>query len=215
MTKRKIYYVPGTISLLLLLPLLYEWCQKEQASTQLRVLEVMVSDPKGLFANPAPIRDYLSVELTGNAVTDKIKLDYAQIRIHEIETSADQLHGINIRFTDSTKYRSVVRVMDMLLNRQSNTIRWLWWKKNVWCFLAMPQTNEAPAPLPFLCGTSYMNQIELPEDPIEKAIDLVKSFWPVAIAFSELVLCTGLFILRLRPTPLKLMRVLSQARGRQ
>ena len=223
MTKRKIYYVPGMISLVLLLPLLYKWCQKEQASRELRALEVTVTNPKELLTKPIyglttfpPARDYLTLELTGNTVTDKIKLDYAQIRIHELETSADQIHGINIHFADSAKYRSVVKALDILLNK-SNTIRCLWWKKDIWCLAPPTQPADVPAPILPFCGTSYMNRILVEESVkglTEGAIDLFKSYWPVLMIFSGLVLCAAYFILQLRPAPFKLMRVFSEARRR-
>ena len=224
MIKRKIYYVPGMVSLLLLWPLLYDWCQNEQASRDLRVLEVTIPNPKeilpdriyGLTELP-PERDYLTFELTGNAVTDKIKLDYAQIRIHEIGTGADQIHGINIHFTDATKYRSMIKAVDMLIQEKLN-ILWLWHKKDIWCFAIPPRTTDTPAPsLPF-CGTRYIDCIgfeEPQEGFMEDVASLFKSYWPMVIIFSGLMLCAAYFISRRRPAPLKLVRVFTEPRGRQ
>jgi len=207
------------ISLLLLWPLLYEWYQTEQASHDLRVLEVTVPNRKELLADPIygvtvfpPARDYLTLELTGHAITDKIKLDYVQVRLHEIEANADHIHGINIHFTDSAKYSSLVKAVDILLNK-TNTIRWLWWKKDIWCLMPSPQPANIPAPILPFCGTSYMTHSIPIEKPMDKTFDLFKSYWPVAITFSGLLLCGAFFISRLWPAPLKRIRMFTESRG--
>jgi hypothetical protein len=89
-----------------------------------------------------PARDYLTFVLTGNAVRDKIKLDYAQLIIREIETTEELTHGVNFHFTDSAKYWSFVKALDIL--SQEKATHYIAEHRDIW-FWADP--TEEPEPM--------------------------------------------------------------------
>ena len=69
-------------------------------------------DYKGHFP---PIRDYIDINITGNNYNDKIKLEFAQIRIREILSENNTTSGIHFLFGDSTQYGKFLEVLNILL----------------------------------------------------------------------------------------------------
>ena len=61
-----------------------------------------------------PPRNYAHISLTGNEITDAIKLDMARTGMRRILMEMDTIHGIHFHFGDSARYKTLIRVMDML-----------------------------------------------------------------------------------------------------
>jgi hypothetical protein len=223
MRRHKIYYIPGLISLLILFPLLYEALQKEKARHDYRVLEVFMFDPAELFNNRLnqqfyyaypPLRDYLTLELTGDAIMDKVKLDYAQLRIREIENTGESIDGLNIHFADSAKYGSFVRAFDLL--KRENATLYLAAKRDIW-FWAAPKPRISDARAAYFGGCVCYDQVIVDPGTASQLEDLFyrfKPYWPISILFIALVLCAVRFMLPGGPASLKLVRVFAEMRGR-
>lgn len=208
----------------MLLPILYETLQKEQASHDYRMLEVHMFDTAQLLKDPMyrqaysaypPPRDYHTFELTGNATTDKIKLDYAQLRIRDIENTGEVIHGVNFHFSKNAKYGSFVRVFDVL--KRENATLYLAAKKDIW-FWAGPRPRTPDQPAIYMgCCVCY-NKVVIASGHASQLEDVfyrIKPYWPIAVLLLALMLCTvRFFMLQRRPAALKLARVLPEMRRR-
>lgn len=58
--------------------------------------------------------DFMEITLTGNAIEDKIKLDFAALETRRIIKENDSVQGIKIVFNDSAKYNSLVRILNIM-----------------------------------------------------------------------------------------------------
>lgn len=119
--RRKIYYVPGSISLLILPILFIAYARRFEKTTTRTGIPILWIDPEilqrypGIFPDPfPPARNYAEIYLTGNSETDRTKLDFAQVRIREILNEKDTLQGIYFHFGDKARYGSFIRALDML-----------------------------------------------------------------------------------------------------
>jgi hypothetical protein len=61
-----------------------------------------------------PKRNYTDIVFTGIAKDDKIKLQFARIRIREILLLADTVNGLNFLFTENCRYETFISTLDML-----------------------------------------------------------------------------------------------------
>jgi hypothetical protein len=205
--------------------MLCHFLQEERASRDFRVLEIVSRRAADImkdtltyhFPTFPPARDYLTFELTGDTKTDKIKLDYARLRIREIEQTEDQIHGVNFHFGDSAKYGSLVKALDILFSE--NALTSIHAERDIWYIGPHPQDELKVITPAVMCGTSYYNKrINMDEETTGECRTLwlmISPYWPIAIFFIALVLCAVLFMLHRRPAPLKFVRVFAEARGRQ
>jgi hypothetical protein len=205
--KRRIYYIPGIISLILLVPLSWIKLRQLQKGRDLRVMEITTSfKPTAMLRDTMytqyyntfpPTRDYLTFELTGDLSTDEIKLDSAQLRIREIEDTNDQTHGINFHFGDTAKYSALVRALDILTTEDINGF-YLLYGRNLW-YLGprLPSKHHQVEPA-LICGTGFMRNY--PESDLNEMRMLsLWGHWPLSVLFIALILLTGKFIKGLRP----------------
>jgi hypothetical protein len=109
MTRRKLYYVPGMISLIILPLILLSYSSQWRQKEDWRVVEINYFDHK------PPQRNYLDLRLTGNPSLDKTIIDYSRLRIQEILSSKDTLNGIHFVFGKQAKYSSFVKIFNNML----------------------------------------------------------------------------------------------------
>ena len=60
-----------------------------------------------------PSRTFVDINLTGSDDEDKIKLDFAQLEIRELIKSYDTIKGVHFHFNNQTKYKSLVRAINI------------------------------------------------------------------------------------------------------
>ena len=119
-TKRRIYYLPGMISLVLL-PLICIWYINPGKWFQHHgVLEVVMPDPptrdsdKILYSiSSLPKRNYHNINLTGEEFGDKVKLNNAQFELRRLLQEKDTINGLHIIFGNKTKYWEMVKAIDI------------------------------------------------------------------------------------------------------
>jgi len=58
--------------------------------------------------------DFLEIKLTGNAMEDKIKLDFVALETRRIITENDSVQGLKIIFNDTAKYNSLIRILNIM-----------------------------------------------------------------------------------------------------
>ena len=85
----------------------------------------------------------------GDNQNDKIKLDFAQIRIREILLQNDSTNGLHFRFGDSSQYWTFIKAVDILRFEKAKTYIPL--DNDLWFFHFPPDTTIVS----WICGTTY------------------------------------------------------------
>jgi hypothetical protein len=111
--RRPILYVPGLLSLALLLPLCWKTINEANLFKKYRTMEVVWYDDKMQKEHPLPARNYTDIRLNGDATADAIKLDYSKILIREMISVGDTINAVRIHFADTSKYDSFVRALNI------------------------------------------------------------------------------------------------------
>jgi|ERR1039458_2095951 hypothetical protein len=129
--RKKIYYVPGIISLTILPFVFIYFANREIKPKTFTVLSIFLADtnlPKKypeLFTKYnghfPPQRNYTEIILTGDNRNDETKLDSAQLRIREILSQKDTKRGVHFRFTDNSQYGTFVKTVDILYMERAKT----------------------------------------------------------------------------------------------
>ncbi|HSC53755.1 MAG TPA: hypothetical protein VLC98_09050 [Phnomibacter sp.] len=179
--RKKIYYVPGIISLIILPFLFTHFAEKEIKSNSVGVMRIFLADTNLPKKFPEvfrdfkiefpPKRNYTDIDFTGNEKSDKIKLDYAQIKIREILSANDSVNGVHFKFSDSSKYWAFVKSIDVLRTEGAKTYMPL--DNDLWFYHFPPDTTNVN----FICGTNYI-VLERPEiNWWKKTTVLIESIW--------------------------------------
>ncbi|WP_143087862.1 hypothetical protein [Chitinophaga sp. YR627] len=203
---KKIYYVPGVISLLVLPVLFVVYASVAQRPGSYHVLPVIIRNKQleekfpEIYKWVAPIneRSYEDINITGYQDADQVKLAYAQIRIREILRQNNFAQGIHYHFGDSSNYGAFVKALDILATEEAQL--YMVEDNNIWFYHVPPDTTEYPE-----CGTSlpqyltckvFYAEKPLPTVPLLTRIkDAWDSSWLLIIGFS---LFLGVALARLR-----------------
>ena len=122
MKRRKIYYVPGMISLIFL-PILCVWYLNEKKNV-IRCIEVMYArkyNPNDVtplkydttfLSQSGEKRQYQNFYLTGNAVSDSMQIILYKSNAKQIIKDNDTINGIHINFGDKINYNQYVSTLD-------------------------------------------------------------------------------------------------------
>lgn len=205
---KKIYYVPGVISLLVL-PVLFVLCvSMAQKPRSYHVLQVLIPNrqlekefPETYrWICPVDERSYEDINITGQRNADQVKQAYAQIRVREILHQDDFVRGIHYHFGDSSNYGAFIKAIDILSTEKAQL--YVIEGNNIWFYHAPPDTTEY-----FECGTSlpqyltckvFYGEKPLPPEPVLTRLrDAWASSWLLIIGFS-LFLVVALARLRYR-----------------
>jgi len=142
--RKKKYYIPGIISLLLLPWTFIYFAQRKIRQSTTWAIPIYWADTAILkkfefgFEKYAgqfpPKRNYTVISYSGNSLEDKIRLSYAQIRIREILKGEDTLNGIHFIFGESANYGTFVETVDILRLEGAKT--YMPMENNLWfyCF---------------------------------------------------------------------------------
>jgi hypothetical protein len=207
---KKIYYVPGVISLLVL-PVLFVVCvsiaQKPKGYHTLPLFMLgkqLQQEYSMVFEGRSAVNRsvYEDIHLTGNRATDQIKLAYAQVRIREILRQNNFREGVLYRFSDSANYGAFVKAIDILTTEKEPY--YLLEDNNIWFHDVPPDTigyglkANQPLPYPCLCNDVFYVQKPLPPEPVLTRLkDAWASSWLLIVSFS-LFLVVALARLRYR-----------------
>ncbi len=134
---KKLYYVPGLISLVLLPLLLVYFGKKEIQRLDVRAIEINFWHPSSSRYWHFPERDYKQVILTGNITKDKVALENAKQFIKKLYASEDTLNGIQFTFQDSASYGSFVGLINYLI-KEDITRNVLPYGNNLWVSYPSP-----------------------------------------------------------------------------
>lgn len=152
---KKIYYLPGLISLIFLSILCYQFnfykIPKEQ-----RMLEVTMWNPRDTldypqFGNPLKfVNDkFVKIKLNGEA-SDKIKLEFTQLVIRDLVKQDASTGGIELIFDQKANYSSLTKIYDLC--ETEGAWRYFYFQNKFW--LSKYAITKGMASLTPICGIS-------------------------------------------------------------
>lgn len=206
MKRRKMYYVPGMISLIFL-PILCVWYLNKNKS-DFRVTEVIYAakykphssecfvrfDTSALSVRKNK-RIYIEYKMTGEN-SDKLKLNSIEKQVVRMVNENDTTNGIHIIFDDNAKYETFINLID-ILHKDSIMTRFLPFENNIWFLhfnLSIREKNNICRQMK-LFDNNYLNTRFIEGDkvytilhkPIKQTfIESIKSYlklWPFFIVF--------------------------------
>jgi hypothetical protein len=146
---KKLYYLPGIISLTVLPITFYFFALRELSHIDPRAIRIVWADTARMKANGLaytkykghfpPLRNYADIVFTGNQHDDNTKLEFAQIRIREILKAGDTLNGIHFLFSDNSNYGTFVETLDRL--QIEGAKYYIPLGNNLWFFHFQPDTT--------------------------------------------------------------------------
>lgn len=200
--RKNLYYIPGIISLTILPLLFIYFADKEINARTLGVIPIVLADTnlpkkfpevfrdyKGTFP---PKRNYIDIILTGNEKTDKIKLEFAQIKIGETLAKNDSINGLHFYFSDSSKYWTFVKAIDILRTEGAKTYMPL--DNDLWFYHFPPDTTIEN----WICGTTYNTVVYEKETSwwtktLSQINHYWQSSWQLIISFAAFLAATFIF----------------------
>jgi hypothetical protein len=198
--RKKIYYVPGIISLTLI-PIAFCWfAEVEIRQSTIRTIPIVWADTAFMNKEDVvfssfnghfpPIRNYTDIVITGNQLDDETKLAFAQIRIREILNAGDSVNGLHFIFGDNAKYGSFVGAVDKLRVEGAKT--YMPMDNHLWFYHFPP--NPTVKLLEYDCllcdDVIHFNQ-EISWWTHTKAITVNgwKSSWKIIVLYCSFVVC--------------------------
>ncbi|WP_121357773.1 hypothetical protein [Flavisolibacter nicotianae] len=154
--RKRNYYIPGIISLLILPIAFCFYAKREIRQSTVWAMPLIWFDTTrlnklakldtNLVEKFPPKRNFLTIAFTGNPSDDRTKLAYSEIRIKEILNGGDTLNGIHFLFGDSSSYGTMVGAFDNL--QASGAKRYVAGEKDIWFWHVPPDTVK---PLEYEC----------------------------------------------------------------
>lgn len=146
--RKKIFYVPGIISLAIIPLIFSHYAQNAIQVRSITTLPIFMADTSlfskfpELFArfdgHIPPRRNYLDIIITGSNPNDEIKLDFVRVRVKEMISQNDLLNGIHFKFQKTSRFGAYVRVIDLLRSEGAKTFMPL--NDDIWFYNLKPDT---------------------------------------------------------------------------
>ena len=157
--RTRIYYIPGWISLMMLLVLCTAFMHQRGVFEKEAIIKVYSCRAKDLgkgFIAKLPLRQFSNVFTICKAATPEISA--IQSKIQHLAAEKDTIEGIKIHFTAVAKHQSLVTILDIL-----RTEKVVWWliEGNIWVWYNPPPPPTIWFTPIFICGTAEMAQVQL------------------------------------------------------
>ena len=201
--RKKIYYIPGIISLTIL-PIIFCFYNYSYQRTNIKTViksffwnpELPKKYPEIFKEEYPPKRNYEDIYLTGENESDKIKLAFSQIRVREILKYNDSTKGVHYHFGDSSEYWTFIKTLDIFQIEQAKT--YMIYENDIW-FMHYPLDTTIQT---LVCGTIYNDN--LPNSPkiscwtttLEKIKPIWDSSWQVLLSYTVLLFFIGFNIFK-------------------
>lgn len=197
--RKRFFYPAGLISLILLPTLCIFYLYKHKAFEKSGVIEInWWTEEWGKRSMEEysyriyPQRNFIDINITDNALENKIKFDFARLEIRKLIATQDTTIGVHFHFNEQSKYWAFIRAIDICKIEKANVF--VPKDNDLWIFNFVPRpklkTEEMST---IMCGTGRMNYIyeKSPEefakerqDRINYATGLAKQFWLAGILFT-------------------------------
>jgi hypothetical protein len=183
-------YVPGFISLLLLLPLSTDQLLHHPALQKQYTLEVNYYDPTDLRPEPVPFppaRDYFAIDIAGDIKEDESKLREAKLTVDEMLRRRDTLKGLKIHFGPTARYESFVRAIEIC--SVGDSLTYTLYQDDLWIYVDDSNIEPAKPRFVFVCGTMFMTRELSQSDSFFETFPIAHygtKFWPSALVLMVL-----------------------------
>lgn len=156
---RKLYYVPGMISLLALPIICYFYLKpliREERNFEIIVMADYKPEKRTSYQFGRPVspirydsavlslpevrRKFTKVLLNGNEDTDYAKLDSFRIRIRKMKEDNDSVNGVHLILGNSTTYGVFIRAINIC--NQEDIVRYFIYKNNIWVSHVKPSKGH-------------------------------------------------------------------------
>jgi hypothetical protein len=189
-TFKKLYYIPGIISLVIVPVLFYYYGSRYLKTINQGKIDLFWFDPEltkkypEVFSGQYPQkRNYIDIELTGDEQGDKVKLNFAQVRIREILAQNDSTVGIHFNFSSNSEYWTFVKALDIL--RMEGAKTYMPYENNLWFYHIPPDTTIQA----WTCGyQSILLQPDLWEEVKEKVFHVLQTSGHVIVGYCILLI---------------------------
>ena len=150
--RKKIYYIPGIISLAILPIAFVYFANREMKARTFTVLPISMADTNLLIKYPGlfkrdnghfpPLRNYTDIALTGDNIEDRSSLKFAQVKIREILSKNDTMNGVYFKFAVNSQFWTFIKTLDILKMEGARTFMPI--DNNIWFYYFAPDTVWAP-----------------------------------------------------------------------
>lgn len=113
------------------------WLSKNESKPKYGIIELMWWSPDFYLSNPDilpkeshPNINSTDINLTGNDINDKEKLDFARLQIRDLVKSNDSLKGVHFHFGINAKYWTFIRSIEMCKFEKAEV--YIPYKNDIW-----------------------------------------------------------------------------------
>ncbi|WP_299759006.1 hypothetical protein [uncultured Pontibacter sp.] len=185
---KKLYYVPGLISLALL-PLILSFIGADIVKRiDKRVIEINVYHPRNEAYYPLLKRNYKDFILSGNSANDNKSIESAKLLIKDLYAAEDTLNGVHFILQDSVSYGTFVELINSF---KADSLRYFAiYGESIWVAYPLP-VKQIESNYLFVCGTVGM--FPVPDEPsfldrISYYLPTASKLWPVLASLLFLIL---------------------------
>jgi hypothetical protein len=200
---RKLIYVPGMISLLLL-PIAGYWYFNYTKSffvpycidiglpsndiEDFGPWPAEIPKPKILTAeNVVAMRQYKTFDLNGSEAYEAQKLKKLQLEFRRLKKAGDTINGVRVHFGKHAQYETFIRTLDYLAIEGMPI--WGLYGNNIYALVPPPPKPSKNFSYSRICGGNFIDYIEpFEESKIDIIIFALKKDWKIYSALAVLIL---------------------------
>ncbi|GHA67289.1 hypothetical protein [Pontibacter akesuensis] len=191
---RKLYYVPGLISLILV-PLLLSFSGQEVVKgLDKTVLEISMWNPAFAEHSPFPNRDYQEVKLIGDEKRDAAAIENGKHLIKNLYDQRDTTQGIHFALQDSASYGTFVHLLNFF--KTDSIPYYIVYNKNIWVLYTAPSKPDRQD-YRLICGNSYLENVIVQDSEEANIFAFISPYepsaaklWPVLATLLLLILAS-------------------------
>ena len=201
--RKRLFYTAGLISLILLPTLCIFYLYKHKAFEKQRVIEVnWWTEEWGKRSMEEysfkiyPKRNFIEINITGNDLENKVKLDFARLQIRKLISTQDTTQGVHFHFNEHSKFWTFIRAIDICIIEKAKMF--VLKDNDLWIFILAPRPKPKAEEIKaiMVCGNGRMNYIiqksqeEVAKEKIIYVYGLAKQFWLSVLLFILMTILT-------------------------
>jgi hypothetical protein len=192
--RKKIFYVPGMISLIFIPLLSLVYFYKTDSFTVFGLLDISFADDKSFQEYKIPIlRKYKEFDFNGSKSTEKKNLNELQLFLRKLVKKSDTINGAKVHFGAKTDYDVFVNVIDIL--NVENVPTWAPYKDDIY-ILVGSKPKKSKIMNQWVCGTieatrkntMRLQEIEMENKNRQFQISFLKNQWILLLGYFGIVL---------------------------
>lgn len=218
---KRLVYVPGMISLLLLPVTAYIYFRCTDSFTVFRSMDIalpakhkgVVPPPDGAtitLAKANAIRHYKSFYFNGSEKSEMAKLDAMRREFRRLKASGDTTNGVKARFGKHSQYDTFIRTLDYLAIEEMPV--WGLFGDEIYVLVPPPPKPSRYAIKTWSCGGVW-NDLEIEEpSKVNIVVQTIKINWKIYTALAALMLINILSLIHFNKN--KMLYLDNHSKGR-